>query len=279
MGFTSYEANAPIVVKPTIRAGAEMRMPSPRRVDPDLVWEGKEDYQWVEVIGRLVERLALDSEHARYKVGVGARDAECTVVTSEGEALTPLVGGFVVIRAVPITLRTASGSILGLQFYVPSRGNIFAANRQPARAPTANGQPKIEAGQGLPLLTSAGDVKSLSHAEAARHYPVRIRAVVTFLNPDGLVQSCRITQLAYTPGLSRGTARAGILEIWWKSRGLPTPEVSPPPYSRIRPGAWGPAFCRLPASFTAGTSSAVTRIPGFGCSVLCARLVNGKRLD
>jgi signal transduction histidine kinase len=184
-GFTSYDANAPIIVKPTIRATAETREVSPKRMDPQFLWDGKADYQLVEVTGTLVERLALDSEHARYRVSVGGRDAECTVATSEAYGLTSLVGADVLIRAVPIALRNASKTIFGLQLYVPLPGNIIAASpRQAAPAPVTSEQRRTPAGQGLPLLTSAAQVKSLSHEEADRHYPVRIRAVVTFLNPE-----------------------------------------------------------------------------------------------
>jgi signal transduction histidine kinase/CheY-like chemotaxis protein len=185
-GFTGYEANAPIIVKPTIRTVGDTRQePHARRVDPQSLWDGRADYQWVEVAAKLVERMALDSEHARYKVSFTGREAECTVATSEVPALTSLVGADVLIRAVPIASRSASGSVLGVQLYVPLRDNIVAANpRRAGRGQVSNIQRQTPPGSGLPLLTSAFQIKSLSQEEADRHYPVHLRAVVTLLNPE-----------------------------------------------------------------------------------------------
>jgi signal transduction histidine kinase len=185
-GFTGYEANAPIIVKPTIRTGAGARAVSPKRMDPKSLWDGRADYQWVEVAAKLRERLALDSEHTRHRVSLGGRDAECAVITSEAPNLTLLVGADVLIRAVPISSRSAYGSILGLQLYVPPRSNVIAVGpQQAAPTPLTSAQLQLPSpGPGLPLLTSALQVKSLSHEEALRHYPVRLRALVTFLNPE-----------------------------------------------------------------------------------------------
>src|SRR5260370_9767689 len=131
-GFTGYEANAPIIGSPTIRAVAETRPASPKRVAEESLWDGKADYQWVEVTARLVERLSLDSEHTRFRLSLDGREAECTVATAESPGLTSLVGEDVLIRAVPIASRSTSGSIVGLQLYVPPRGNVIAVRPRPA---------------------------------------------------------------------------------------------------------------------------------------------------
>jgi hypothetical protein len=139
----------------------------------------------VEVTARLVERLSLDSEHRRFRLSLDGREAECTVATAESPSLTSLVSADVLIRAVPITSRSTSGSVVGLQLYVPPRGNVIAVRPRPAAStPLATGWRLTQPGPGLPLLTSALQVKGLSHEEAFRHYPVRLRAVVTFLDPE-----------------------------------------------------------------------------------------------
>jgi signal transduction histidine kinase/CheY-like chemotaxis protein len=184
-GFTGYEANAPIIVKPAIRTGAETRPFPPKRVDKQSLWSGRADYQWVEVDAKLVERLSLDSEHSRYRLLLDEREAECTVATTEAPQLTPLVGSNVVIRAVPISARSASGSVVGLHLYVPPGRNIIAVGtRPPAGTAVTTDWRLTQPGPGLPMLDSALQVKTLSHEEALRHYPVRLRAVVTFLNPE-----------------------------------------------------------------------------------------------
>jgi len=184
-GFTGYEANAPIIVKPAIRAGAETRRFPPKRVDKQSLWSGRADYQWVEVDAKLVERLSLDSEHSRYRLLLDEREAECTIATTEAPELPLLAGSNVVIRAVPISARSASGSIVGLHLYIPPGGNIIAVGPRPdASTAATTAWRQTQPGPGLPMLTSALQVKSLSHEEAFRHYPVRLRAVVTFLNPE-----------------------------------------------------------------------------------------------
>src|SRR5207237_4233626 len=72
-------------------------------------------YQWVEVAAKLVERLALDSEHTRYRISLAGREAECTVATSEAPGLTSLIGADVRIRARSEERRVGKeGSMTGL---------------------------------------------------------------------------------------------------------------------------------------------------------------------
>ena len=216
-GFTGYEANAPIVVKPAIRPGG-IRPASPRRADAQFLWSGQADYQWVEVTAKLVERLSLDSDSTRFLVTLDGRDAECTIATSEAPEVTALVGEEVSIRAVPIASRSTTGAVAGLELYVPPHGNIRAVKPRPAAAVPATTDWRLtRPGAGLPLLTSALQVKSLSQEEAFRHYPVRLRAVVTFLDPEWsgpiLQDSSAAIYARIVPGARAGWRLGDLVEV------------------------------------------------------------------
>src|ERR1017187_4634099 len=77
-------------------------------------------------------------------------------------------------------------------------------------APAAYGQP-AGAGTTLPVLTQVSQIRQLTRQQAARGYPVRIRAVVTYYSPSGPNFLGRDTYMsAETPDLFVQDSTAGI---------------------------------------------------------------------
>jgi hypothetical protein len=184
-GFTGYEANAPVIVKPALRMGPGGKLPAPKRAEPRTIVEGQADYQWIETHGKLLPRTAVDGEHARHTLLLGGQAVECIVLTESGSTLDPLVGGEVAVRGVPVTIRAASGEIQRVQLYVASPEDM--ESRRAAAAPGESGQSPAEpdhATPGLPVLTTAAQIKSQTLRDDNRFYPVRMRAVVTLAEPD-----------------------------------------------------------------------------------------------
>ncbi|HYZ83342.1 MAG TPA: hypothetical protein VE621_03025, partial [Bryobacteraceae bacterium] len=69
-GFTGYEANVPVIVMPVIRPGSTGQDAAPEPIDSGRFWNGGSEYRWVQVTARLLERRALDSDHASFRISV-----------------------------------------------------------------------------------------------------------------------------------------------------------------------------------------------------------------
>ncbi|MGD0579589.1 MAG: hypothetical protein ABSC08_11745, partial [Bryobacteraceae bacterium] len=182
-GFTGYEANSPVIVKPAFRVGPSGELPAPKRPDARTIMEGQADYQWIETTGKLLPHSGVDDAHARYPLLLGGQAVECIVVSESASALDALAGADVTVRGVLVTIRAVSGEIQRVQIYVSSPGDI--APRRTAATPGGSGQSSpepVHATPGLPVLTTAAQIKSQTRRDN-RFYPVRIRAVVTLAEP------------------------------------------------------------------------------------------------
>ena len=184
-GFTGYEASAPVIVKPALRAGPSGDLPAPKRPDPRTIRAGRADYQRIEAQGKLLARRTADSTHTRFELRLAGEAVECILLAESRSVLDSSIGAEVAVRGVPVTVRTVSGEIQRVQIYVAGIGDIVS--REPAPAPGVSGQSPSKPAQatpGLPVLTTAAQVKSLVRRDDNRVYPVRLRAVVTLTEPD-----------------------------------------------------------------------------------------------
>jgi signal transduction histidine kinase/CheY-like chemotaxis protein len=184
-GFTGYEANSPVIVKPVLKVGAIGPLPAPRRPDPGFILAGQADYQRIETNGKLLARRASDSTHVRFKLQLGGRAVECILLTDSRAALDSLVGKDVAVRGVPVAVRAVSGEIQRVQIYLAAEDDV--ESRATATPSSVAGQTPPESAQatpGLPVLTTAAQVKSRTRRDDNRFYPIRLRAVVTLAEPD-----------------------------------------------------------------------------------------------
>ncbi|HXM41153.1 MAG TPA: ATP-binding protein [Bryobacteraceae bacterium] len=98
----------------------------------------------------------------------------------------------------------------GCREYSSAPARIAALLLSALSAPAANGQP-ANAPATLPVLTKVSQIRQLTPDLAARGYPVRIRAVVTYYSPSGPNFLGRDTYMsAQTPDLFVQDATAGI---------------------------------------------------------------------
>ena len=134
---------------------------------------------------KLLARRTSDSTHTRFELRLAGEAVECILLAESRSVLDPLVGADVAVRGVPVTVRTVSGEIQRVQIYVAAPGDV--ESRGAAPLPGASGQSPSEpahATPGLPVLTTAAQVKSRARRDDNRIYPVRLRAVVTLTEPD-----------------------------------------------------------------------------------------------
>jgi len=175
--FTAYEAFAPMLVKPTIQRISTGSLPGAARVTLEQVFNGKLDYQRVELECKVLEAHSFGL--GRFDlVGEGAGKT----FSIQGNFVLPrtlffnVAGRKVRLRGIPVMARQPSGDCFSLTFFVADAQDIQEIDALPAavgEGPDAS----------LPLLTSVNRVKALTNEEARRGYPVRLRGVVTCFDP------------------------------------------------------------------------------------------------
>ncbi len=175
-GYSGFEEFDPVVIKPKIRAGAQTTLPNPRKVALSRVLDGFEDFQFVEIAGRLQSVSLVNNVHLRFVVQAQARTLEVIVSTQNPVPDWP-AGTEIVARGVAFVSRDAQGVPNSARLHVSGFQDLQAA--VPAKySPLALSAP----GAGLPLLTQVDQLKRLSPAEAGKRYPVRVKGVVNLHN-------------------------------------------------------------------------------------------------
>ena len=180
-GFTGYEASTPVIVKPVIQTQPGQAQLEPVRRAPGEILAGRAEYQWTETEARLLARSSIDNEHVRYRLLLGRQTIDCIVLSESPPILDALVGSDVVVRGVPVTVRTISGQTQRIEMYVASSGDIYS--KRGAAASGTSEPPPHMATPGLSLVTTAGELKRLARGTTDRFYPVRMRGVITLVQP------------------------------------------------------------------------------------------------
>jgi signal transduction histidine kinase/CheY-like chemotaxis protein len=147
--------------------------------------------------------------------------------------LTPgLVGAHVIARGVCIPSPDAQTKVADFRLIV-SRFDELRLSEAIHAAIKISGD--------RPLLTHAGSVRNLSSTEAARHYPVRLRAVVTYVDKDWQMLFVQDS----TGGVfvdTEGTSEQGFLDVaggdfvdvrGWSDPGNYAPEIIRPTIERL----------------------------------------------
>jgi signal transduction histidine kinase len=146
------------------------QMPPPRPLGVAALLGRDGEATWVEVRGRVVSTqnrghvlsMELEDEGLRFRA---------LILNLDQSRYPPLVGCRVRlhgVHAVPDPVPDAA------QLLVPDVGYMRIVEEAAADEPDAS----------LPLLTTASAVRGLSASEAARGYPVRFQAVVTYSDPE-----------------------------------------------------------------------------------------------
>ncbi len=156
-------------------------LPTPRRITVGQILPATDDATWVEVEGKvsLVRptatgcqlELTAGAGHMLVKLGDGV----------DHSAAAALLQARVRATGFCHSARTADGQNVAGLLLVPGLQNIqcLEAPFQPQPNDAATSDPN-----GLPVLTTAGEVHRLKREEARRAYPVKLRGVVTCVFPE-----------------------------------------------------------------------------------------------
>ncbi len=126
-------------------------------------------YLPAELAGRwIARRLEIETRPSRLEIGI-VRNRAIFSVTPGGEKRA----GADLRR-----LRT------GVCFSALLLSGLVAAAGQTLPKPVVSAGPPDQPAAGLPVLTTAREAHNLSNAEAGRNYPVHLRGVITYLDPD-----------------------------------------------------------------------------------------------
>jgi signal transduction histidine kinase len=153
----------------------------PPQVQPiDLValLDHKAEAEWVEVhatvrsSARQGRSLVVDIE------GDGAH-ARAVIATFDDPRYPSLVGAQVRLRGTSSARAHAARQKQAIDLFVPSLQDVRIEKDPPAASAAI-----VRGASALPVLTTAAEVRRLPPSEAAKGYPVRLNAVVTFNNAE-----------------------------------------------------------------------------------------------
>jgi signal transduction histidine kinase len=227
-GFTAFEGNSPLIVKPKVQKTGVGTLPLVQMADPAKLFQGGLDYHLVRVTGTIRSFRIFSQNHVemdadwlghRYRVYVRY------FVTS-----TPSIqiGKILRLPGVPVTTYDPSGRIHSLQFY--GEGNEVEILEQSPSERSSNALPQTV----VPVLTSIRSIKDLTNQEAARGFPVMLHAIVTLnniRNPILIIQDA--TGGIYVEPLGPGSPKlqpGDLIEIsGWTASGSFAPLLRPGP--------------------------------------------------
>jgi signal transduction histidine kinase len=167
--------------------------PVPRRLGLGQLLSGQEERQWAEWEGTVV---LVNEQGDAVELELAAGNERARAVVADGTGLAPLRLWHSRVRAAGVcqSVYTTEGQRVVGELVVPAEAQValLEAAPSPQSAPplTAtnpelredSAPPPAGAG-GLPVLTTAEEVKRLTRAQAQRRYPVRLRGVITHMRP------------------------------------------------------------------------------------------------
>ena len=195
-GTTDHTGFAPFILKDRVNVLGKGKA-------PDALPVGATDLASGRYVGRLVEMQGVLTSVDGSSTGL-ILDMQVEQLTVRVYFLRPslsqpelVAGARVRVRGVPAAPVSATSQAAGFQFYVSTPNDLEVLQSAPASQErkerpglSASGMTGVAAGPSpkdsanLPLLTEARQVLELSRKEAARGYPIRIRAVVTYMDSD-----------------------------------------------------------------------------------------------
>jgi signal transduction histidine kinase/CheY-like chemotaxis protein len=178
-GWTGADAAAPIIVKPHVRIRGLGKMPAARRASLKEVASGRFDFEWVEVKGIVTSVASLDNAHIRIGLTQEGHNLEI-YLSSEAYVNRGVLGREVTARGVPTTFHDTAGNSRKARLHVPQYREVLASGFDLNAKPTAS----KDSAPPTQLLTTALAVKQLTPEQAARQYPVKLRAIVNNYMPS-----------------------------------------------------------------------------------------------
>jgi signal transduction histidine kinase/CheY-like chemotaxis protein len=176
VGMTSSgeDTKLPIISKATFTKLAPTGRPLPQVVRLADLNTDVCDGRWVESEGTVAAAMRWNGQ-LRIELADGSDRLEVRVLDYPLILIRGLVGAHVVARGVCIPSPDTQAKVADLRLIVSKFAELHLSEATRAA---------IELSGNRELLTQASSIRNLSPAEAARHHPVRLRAVVTYVDKD-----------------------------------------------------------------------------------------------
>ncbi len=186
-GFTRSGDPSSVIVNPSLRILGQEKMPRAPKVTASELKSGNVSYQWVEFEGVVGSASLANDGCLLLDLTADGQRVSGRVVKFEGLDHTAIVGTKVRVQGVSQTIFDIRRRPIRLQLLVPdlryvqvedSSFRLKGASLQTKEMEFSSSSASQK--QSLPLLTSVRQVHSLASDEAKRHYPVRLRALLTY---------------------------------------------------------------------------------------------------
>jgi signal transduction histidine kinase len=155
------------------------QLPTPRSLFLGQLLDEDEDCIWSRFEGKIM-KVWVTEEGLRLEFGVGSARMEAEITDEAEKPERLLVGSLVRVTGLCRTAFNADGLKVPDLLLVPSCGMVEVI-APPVRPEVASPHPS-----GLTGLTTAAEVHHLKRAEAQLKYPVKVRGVVTSIDPSAL---------------------------------------------------------------------------------------------
>jgi len=155
-------------------------LPKPHRITVGQLFTAEDDSSWVEVEGK-VTLVRQTTTGWQLELSAGAGHMLLEIGDDTGLAVGTLLHSRIRATGFCHSIHTGDGQRIAGILLVPSRREIEPL--EPAVNPQRDSIIATNS-NGLPVLTTAGEVHRLKREEAQRAYPVKIRGVVTCVLPE-----------------------------------------------------------------------------------------------
>ena len=193
-GTTNHMGPAPFVLNDRIKVLGKGDLPKALSAAPTELASGKHEGRFVELEGVLASVRPYFNGHA-LSLRLGDLTARVLFLRSSSLSTKLIVGTKVRVRGVSAVRVDETTRKKSLHLYVSRPDDLEVLHSSPipegagfeiseSVTPGAPAPPTHAQQTGLPLLTEARQILSLSQKDATRGYPIRIRAVVTYVDAD-----------------------------------------------------------------------------------------------
>ena len=178
-GWTGFDGFATIIVKPRINILEGMILPPALAVTFNDIFDGRYDFQRVEVKATVTGIKNLEKAHVLLLLTSQGQTIEVYLRTEI--YLNPaLHGREITVRGVPYTIHDSLGNVRKARIYVSDYRDLDVKGIEMASIPeiASNGKRPDR------VLTSAQEIKALTSKQAESGFPVKLRAIVNFYQPS-----------------------------------------------------------------------------------------------
>jgi signal transduction histidine kinase len=179
-GYTAWEGFSYLIVKPKFSPAGDIKRPVPQTASAAEILSGKLDHQWISIEGQVAGYSTLSMSTSRLDLLSGRKRVSATLLADWRHVSTSL-GARITVQAVPETLFDERGRPQRSHLYINSPADVISSDGVPA---SRVAPPEVPATTGLPVQSTAAAIKRLTPSEAAKHYPVRLEGIVTFIPRD-----------------------------------------------------------------------------------------------